>query len=219
MIDAAILDMDGLLIDTEPFWQETERQVMKKYGFIFTPEMQQHTFGLRTDEQIKYWYQRNPWPEPDFDRMVEEYETIMLGFYRNNAELMDGAEYIIRFFTDRKMPLALASSSPMLLINAFVDSFGLRKYFDKLISAEYEEFGKPHPAVYISTAKSLGKNPSSCLAFEDSFNGLLAAKSAKMKAVIIPDHRTIDTGKYEIADLRLSSLSEFGEKELQIIMQ
>jgi len=57
-----------------------------------------------------------------------------------------------------------------------------------------------------------------CLAFEDSYNGLLAAKAARMKAVVVPDHRTHDNGKYDIADLVLESLHEYGEKEFQLFV-
>ena len=211
--------MDGLLIDTEPFWQKTERQVLRKKGIEISPDLQKHTFGLRTDEQIKYWYHLKPWSNPSFEKDKEEYDAIMLEFFRRDATLMDGAGYILRFFKEKKLPLALASSSSLILIKAFVDRFGLKKYFDVLHSAENEEYGKPHPAVYITTAKKLRINPSSCLAFEDSFNGLLAAKSARMKAVIVPDHRTGYMDKFEIADLKISSLLEFGEKELQLLKQ
>ena len=219
MLETVIFDMDGLLIDTEPVWQETERQLFRKYGIEITPELQKYTYGLRTDEQIEFWYHRSPWPEPDFKKDAEEWINNMLEYFIKEAGLMNGANYIIEFFRKKGFTLAIASSSPMLLINAFVERFDFAKYFDVLYSAQFEEYGKPHPAVYINTAKKLGVRPHSCLVFEDSFNGLLAAKSAKMKAVIIPDHRNSDNDKYDIADLRLSSLLDFGEKELQLLMQ
>ena len=62
MIEAVIFDMDGLLIDSEPYWQETERKLMAELGIIINEDMQKLTFGLRTDEQIKYWYKKFPWP-------------------------------------------------------------------------------------------------------------------------------------------------------------
>ena len=218
MIEAVIFDMDGLLIDSEPYWQKTEKLVLGKYGIDITPEMQRNTFGLRTDEQIEYWYLCKPWPDPDFQKDSLEFDNIMEKIFRNEAHLMEGVEYILQFFRKKKITMALASSSKMNLINAFTERFRLKEYFSILHSAEFEEYGKPHPAVYISTAKKLGVNPGFCLAFEDSFNGLLAAKSARMKVVIVPDHRTSDNGKYDIADLNISALTEFGEKEYQLLM-
>ena len=218
MIELVIFDMDGLLIDTEIHWQKTEREVLEGHGIHITPEMQKATFGLRCDEQISYWYKYKPWPNPDFKKDEEEYNSIMHSFFMNEAELMPGVEYILNFFKKKDIPIGLASSSDMFLINAFVERFNLKDYFLILHSAEFEEFGKPHPAVYINTAKKVNKNPIHCLAFEDSLNGLIAAKAARMKAVIVPDHRTHKGEKYDIADLQINSLSDFGEKEYKFFL-
>lgn len=217
MIELVIFDMDGLLIDTEVHWQHIEREVLKKHGIYITPEMQKETFGLRCNEQIAYWYRYKPWPDPDFEEDEREYNRIMQAYFMNEANLMPGVEYILNFFQKRDIPMALASSSDMILISTFVERFGLKDFFQVLHSAEYEEYGKPHPAVYLNTAKKAEKNPLHCLAFEDSFNGLLAAKSARMKAVIVPDHRTNGGGNTVIADLTLNSLNDFGDKELEYI--
>ena len=216
MIELVIFDMDGLLIDTERYWQETEREVFKKFGIEILPEIQKETFGLRSDEQIKHWLKLHPVPGLDVPTIENEYFKIIHHYFLHDAELMPGAEYILEFFRKKKLPMALASSSPMFLIQSFVERFKFKKYFSLLHSAQNEDFGKPHPAVYISTASQLDRNPIHCLAFEDSFNGLLAAKSARMKAVVVPDHRTHDNGNYEIADLILGSLTEFGENEYHI---
>lgn len=219
MIEAVIFDMDGLLIDTELYWQETEIKLLKKYGIDVIHENQKGTLGLRLDEQLKYWYNLYPWPEPDFEKLAGEFENIMQDFYYTKAVLMEGAEYIINFLKDKGLPLALASSSSDLLINTFIEKFGLKDIFTIAYSAVNEEFGKPHPAVYISTARKLGKDPSLCLAFEDSLNGLLAAKAARMKAVIVPDSRTSGEARYDIADLVITSLLNFDESKYQSLMR
>jgi mannitol-1-/sugar-/sorbitol-6-/2-deoxyglucose-6-phosphatase len=218
MIELVIFDMDGLLIDTEPYWQQTERDVFRKYGIEIDPEMQKATFGLRSDEQIEHWLKVHPVPGVDVKTIEDDYFNVIHEYFLHEAELMPGAEYILEFFKGKDLPLALASSSPMFLIKSFVERFNFDRYFSVLHSAENEEFGKPHPAVYITTARKLMKNPLYCLAFEDSYNGLLAAKAARMKAVVVPDHRTHDNGKYDIADLVLESLHEYGEKEFQLFV-
>jgi sugar-phosphatase len=124
---------------------------------------------------------------------------------------------ILEFFKNKSLRLALASSSPMLLIDTFLEKFHLQKYFEVKHSAEFEEYGKPHPGVYINTARMLNVHPSACLAFEDSFNGVLAAKSAMMKAVAVPDEYHFPDKRFAIADLKIKSLEEFGEKELALV--
>jgi len=217
MIQAVIFDMDGLLIDTEPEWQKMEREFVIKMGIEITPELQKLTLGLRSIELIQFWHHFKPWPNPDFEKTEKEFDQIMKKYYINEASLMNGALQVLYFFKLRKIKMALASSSPMMLIDTFLEKFELESFFEVKHSAEYEEYGKPHPSVYITTAKKLGIPPSFCLAFEDSFNGLLAAKSARMKAVVVPELSHFSEERFAIAEMKLKSLEEFGEKEFDFI--
>ena len=217
MIRAVIFDMDGLLFDTEHKWQEMERDFAKSVGITITSEMQKMTLGLRTNEMIRYWYNYKPWPHPDFEKSEKEIEDYMRHFYISEAHLMKGARYILDIFKLHRIRTAIASSSPMILIDTFLDKFDLQSYFEVKHSAEFEEYGKPHPGVYISTAKMMQVQPSFCVAFEDSFNGLLAAKSAMMKAVVVPDSFHLADERFAIADIKIRSLEEFGEKELSFL--
>jgi HAD superfamily hydrolase (TIGR01509 family) len=217
MIQAVIFDMDGLLIDTEPEWQRMERDFVRKLGIEITPELQKQTLGLRSIDLIKFWHNYKPWPDPDFEKTEREFDEGMRDYYIKNARLMSGVNEVLNFFKYRKMRMALASSSPRFLIDTFTQKFNLQNFFEVIHSAEYEEYGKPHPAVYISTARKLGIAPSLCLAFEDSFNGLLAAKSAMMKAVAVPEASHFHEERFSIADLKLRNLAEFGEKDLELL--
>jgi len=218
MIELVIFDMDGLLIDTEPFWQETERVVFADYGIEISEEMQHATFGLRTSEQILHWYNYKPWPNADLKEVEKKYNNTILSFFEHEAELMKGAMYILDFWRDKGIKMALASSSDMSLINSFINRFELSSYFEHLVSAEFEAYGKPHPAVYISTAKKAEVDPVRCLAFEDSLNGVLAAKSARMKAVAVPDRKHYTIPGYAIADLKIPDLTSFGEQNYQSLI-
>ena len=200
--------MDGLLIDTEPHWQKTEREVFSSLGIDITEAMQVATFGLRSDEQIRYWFEYQPWKEITFDEVEQRYNDTMLDYFRNEAKLMDGAIEALEFFSDKGFPMALASSSNMQLINAFLDKFSFHHYFSQVYSAEFEEFGKPHPAVYLETARRLKCEPANCLALEDSFHGLIAAKAARMKTIVVPVHRD---QRYEASDIVLDSLTQLNE--------
>ena len=120
-------------------------------------------------------------------------------------------------FTERNIKTALASSSPVQIINAVLSQFDLKDYFMAVRSAEFEEYGKLHPAIWITTAKDIGVNPERCVAFEDSLNGLISAKAAKMKAVVVPDKRFQNDTRFDIADIKLAALNDFNEEHLEIL--
>jgi sugar-phosphatase len=206
MIKAVIFDMDGVLINSEPFWQKTEVDLFAELGLRLTEEMQVETKGLRSDELIAYWYMRFPWSSPTPEELEKEYDRRMIDIFKNDVELMEGAKEAISFFSDQGIQIALASSSTMELIDICLDRFELRKYFSVIYSAEKELYGKPHPGVYLNTASLLNCDPTMCVAIEDSFHGLIAAKAARMKVIALPEPKDFNDPRYGAADQTISSL-------------
>jgi sugar-phosphatase len=102
--------------------------------------------------------------------------------------------------------MAIASSSAMRLIEAVVNKLNIRNYFNVTWSAEYEPYGKPHPGIFLSTAKLLGVMPEQCVVLEDAINGVLAAKAAKMPCIAVPEEATYDDPRFAIADKKIKSL-------------
>ena len=207
MLDAVIFDMDGLLVDSEPFWQKAERAVFESIGVSLSESMLLETTGLRIDEVVKYWAQRFAW-NSDFthEQIVAQVIERMSFYLATEAKAMAGVYEVLEFFKQRGTPMAIASSSSLALIQIVVKSLHIASYFQVLQSAEFEIYGKPHPGVYLSACAALGVDPVRTLALEDSINGVLSAKAAKMKVIAVPSKHDFMRSEFMIADKILPSL-------------
>jgi mannitol-1-/sugar-/sorbitol-6-/2-deoxyglucose-6-phosphatase len=210
-IQLVIFDMDGLLIDTEPFWRQAEIKVFKTVGVDLTEDDCKLTTGFRFDEVVEYWWQKHPWQGKTRQQIHDEVIDELENFITQSAAPMAGVETALQFFKNRGLRIALASSSAMRLIKATVKKLNIESYFELLVSAEHDRYGKPHPAVFLRTAETLNTRPENCLVLEDSFNGLLAAKAAKMKCVAVPDAAHYNEPCFVIADWKLRSLEEVAQ--------
>lgn len=211
--------MDGLLIDSEPLWQDAEIEVFSKIGIQLTREDCKQIMGLRTDEVVNYWFTKYGWTQKSKEQILQEIHEEVSRLILSKGVLMPGAHFILNFFRKKNMRIALASSSHYSVINCVVDHFNLRNEFEIIYSGEEEEFGKPHPAIYISTFKKLALHSSECLVFEDSFYGTLAAKAALTKVVAIPIAEYFFQPRFQIADLLLHSLEDFTEEHFSFFNQ
>jgi len=127
---------------------------------------------------------------------------------------MLGVVESIHFFKSNGFKIGLATSSPNIILNAILDTLKIRDLFDVVTSAENLVYGKPHPEVYINTAKDLGVQTTSCIAIEDSFNGLLSAKSARMKTIAVPENENRNKTEFMIADIILDNLYSINRNHL-----
>jgi mannitol-1-/sugar-/sorbitol-6-/2-deoxyglucose-6-phosphatase len=209
-IEAVVFDMDGVLIDSEPMWRAVEREVFASVGIELTDEDLYPTMGVRIADVVDRWHGRHPWSEPSREAVAEAIVAGVVRTIREHGTLLDGAKGAVDRVRALGLRVALASSSPMPLIQAVLSLDGLTERFEAVVSGEDEELGKPHPAVYLSAARRLEVDPERCLAVEDSINGVRAAKSAGMACVAVVAVGG-DDGIPAEADLVLESIGELDD--------
>lgn len=207
MIEAILFDMDGIIIDSEPLWKKAIITIMKREGYDFTIDMCNRTKGMRVDEVIHYWkIELNA----DFDsnKLSKDIVEEVISLIKQEGEPMSGLLELLEKAKTEKLKIALASSSPSIIINAVINKLNIESYFDVIQSAEKEEYGKPHPGVFLTTAKKLNVNPANCLVIEDSLHGVIAGKAAKMKVIAMPEKEEKKMEKFIIADLIVDNLAK-----------
>lgn len=207
-IRAVIFDMDGVLIDSEPFWREAEQKVFKTVGVHLSDDDCRSTAGLRIDEVVQHWFEMHPWEGSGITVIRDLVVAEVIRLIREKGEPLPGIPAFIQEISNAKLPIGLATSSPRNLMNAVIESLEIGAFFQVMTSAEGMRFGKPHPQVFMDTADQLGVQHTHCLVIEDTVNGLIAAKAARMHVVAVPETANLDDKRFHIADRVLKSTAE-----------
>ncbi len=182
--EAVIFDMDGVLVNSEPFYFEVEKQNFEQLGLTVSDEEHQTFQGTATDmmwKQLKAKYEI-PLTIPE---LVEMTNSVVTPYFQSleNIEPMPGVKKLIRQLSGRGMPMAVASSSYPDVIQLILGKTGLKGYFKSVVDGQMAGASKPEPDIFLLAAKKLNVTPGKCLVIEDSTNGIKAAKAAGMKVV------------------------------------
>ena len=208
-LQAVIFDMDGVLIDSEPSWQQAELEVFNALGLDLVWEDTLQTTGLRIDQVVDYWFQRRPWDNYDNGAVSQAIADKMVEAILGGGQPLTGVTEALNTCRQLSLKVGLATSSPNVILQAVLKRLAIGEYFDAITSAEGLEYGKPHPEVYLNCAKALGVDPQKCLAVEDSFNGVIAARAANMQTLAIPAPQEQEQPRWIVAHHQLGSLLEF----------
>lgn len=217
MIRAAIFDMDGLLVDSEPFWRKAEIECFSKVRITLSEDDCRETMGYRLNEVVALWHSRQPWRGASQAEVEADIIETVSRYILEEAAPLPGVSEAIDICRKAGLKTAVASSSPLKLIESVVKRFGLESKFDCLHSAQHEEFGKPHPAVFIRTARALGVKPEECVVFEDSFHGMVAGLAARMRVIAVPSAEDFDRPEMKAAHLLLPDLRAFIPEMLESV--
>ena len=206
-VAAVIFDLDGVLVDSEAVWDEVRRRFVEEHGGRWNEGATLDMLGMSSVEWSRYVRDRlgvdlNPSEisQAVADQVAER--------YRDRLPLLPGAVEAVRSMA-REWPLGLATSSNRHVIDLFLELAGLADDFQATVSSEEVGAGKPAPDVYLEAASRLGKDPSACVAIEDSTNGLRSAHAAGMGVIAVPNADfPPEPGALGLADAKVNTLTE-----------
>jgi HAD superfamily hydrolase (TIGR01509 family) len=206
-IAAVIFDLDGLLVDSEPVWDEVRKEFTEENGGGWHENAQRDMMGMSSVEWSRYVHDRlGVQLEPE--RISQEVADLVADTYRERLPLLPGAVEAVRRLA-AEWPLGLASSSNRHVIDLVLDLAEIAGCFQATVSSEEVPAGKPAPDVYLEAARRLGVEAAACAAIEDSTNGMRSAHAAGMGVIAVPNRDfPPERDALELADVALDSLEE-----------
>ena len=212
---AVIFDLDGVLADSEPWWNKIDAKLLAEYGVDYHGEYHREVLGVSYRLAVEFYKTKFGISVPT-EELVKRRGEIATEFFANRVGLFPNAKRVLEELrkirppgSDMKLRLALATSSVSTSARPFLDRHHLTRFFDVVVTGDEIERGKPEPDIYLSTAEKLGLRPNECLVVEDSLSGIAAARAAKMRVAAIPDRRFVDPREYEKkADFLLNDLAD-----------
>lgn len=182
-----IFDMDGLMFDTERLVMRACIEAGKLLNYNITEKLYIKT--IATDLNIAEAYFKEELGE-QFDINEFYYETRKIRdklIEEQGLPVKPGLYELIEYLEKRGVKKAVASSSRLSVINNYLKLANLSNRFDKIMSSEQFEKGKPNPEIFLKTCEELGIEPKEAMVLEDSINGLMAANNANIKCIVVPD--------------------------------
>lgn len=215
---AAIFDMDGVLVDSNPFHLRKWQDLLNERHIPYDPDtLPEQILGKRNDDAFHFFF------GPELTRaqirqLSEQLEERFRAAFGPHAKPLPGLERLINELDAAGIPMAVASSAMRPNIEFVVDALGFRRFFRVMASGDDVQLPKPDPEIYLKTARALGIDPAACVAFEDSFPGVAAVKAAGMKCVAIASTFPIEELRAH-AGLAVPSFNHLSLPKLQRLFQ
>jgi len=208
MLSAVIFDLDGVLADSEPWWNEIDAKLLAEYGVRYRGEYHQNVVGVSYRLAVEF-YKKAYGLSLSTEEMMRRRGEIATEFFANRVGLFPNVEEVLEELRHMKLHLAVATSSVSASARPFLDRHQLTGFFKVIVTGEEVEHGKPAPDIYLCAADKLGIPADKCLVVEDALPGVAAAKAAKMRVAAIPDRRFVDPAEYQkTADYVLNNTKE-----------
>lgn len=211
---AVIFDMDGLMVDTERLYFQSEREIAEKFGKKVKDETLWRMMGRKPVESLALFAK-----ELELSVSVEELfvmrSEIMRRRLKKDLQPLPGLFTVIDALYG-KVKLAVATGAQREFMDIIIDSLKLRKKFDVLQASDEIHLGKPEPEIYIVTSRKLEVEPKKCVVLEDSSNGVIAGKRAGCYVIAVPSKYT-ENQDFSQADIKAKNLFEAGKYILKLL--
>jgi HAD superfamily hydrolase (TIGR01509 family) len=184
MLRAVIFDMDGVIVDSQPYHFAVEEKIFRDKGVAVSTEESHSFVGMAGDRMWEYVKNKFGLQESIAELMAID-NKVRVDYFASlkNVQPMPGVMELLKELRYNNVKIALASSSSVEVINVFISKLGVGHYFQQIISGDFVEKGKPAPDIFIHTAQALQESSANCVVIEDSANGVKAAKAAGMKCI------------------------------------
>lgn len=207
-LSAVIFDLDGVLADSELWWNKIDAQLLSSYGVDYEGEYHKNVVGISYRLAVDFYKKTFNLSVPT-EEMMRRRGDIAIDFFTQKIGLFPWVKQVLQELRQMKLRLALATSSVGASARPFLARHELTAFFEVIITGEEVERGKPAPDIYLRAAEKLGLPAEACLVVEDALAGVDAAIAAQMRVAAIPDRRFVDPGEYDKrADYVLTSLEK-----------
>jgi HAD superfamily hydrolase (TIGR01509 family) len=205
---SVIFDLDGVLADSEPWWNEIDAKLLAEYGVTYRGEYHRNVLGVSYRLACEF-YKKTFGLSASVEELMRRRGEIATEFFADRIGLFPSVKPVLKELRQMNLRLAVATSSVSASARPFLARHELSGFFDVVVTGEEVERGKPAPDIYLCAAEKLGVPADASLVIEDALSGVAAAKAANMRVAAIPDTRFVDPRQYaKQADYVLSSLSE-----------
>ena len=205
---AVIFDLDGVLADSEPWWNQIDAKLLAEHGISYHGEYHRNVLGVSYRLAVEFY--KNAFHIPaSVEELMRRRGEIAIDFFANRVGLFPSAKTTLEQLREMRLHLGVATSSVSASARPFLERTGIRSFFDVILTGNEVQRGKPDPDIYLEIAKRLGMPAETCLVIEDALAGVAAAKAARMRVAAIPDTRFVDPREYEKeADYVMGNLLE-----------
>ncbi|HAN76963.1 MAG TPA: hexitol phosphatase HxpB [Bacteroidales bacterium] len=211
--EAVIFDMDGVLINSEPFWSIAEFEVFNRHGIQISLEETNESMGIRLNDVVAMRKKQFPGCTTPDEIIVQETINEVIRLIKTEGVCIEGIPELLESLKLAGIKIGLATSSSPDLIDAVLEKLQIGHYFEAVSSAIFEKNGKPFPDVFLTTAQKLQIKPGNCIVFEDSPKGVQAALRADMKVIVV-NSNNLHPESFDKVGLIIETPADLGKDEV-----